>query len=104
MEKNKEMENNNKPGMVLELIVKNHPGVMAHITGLFSRRGFNIEGILCGKIEGTDQSRIYLLVESDEHLEQMTKQLEKLFDVNSVARKAGFDCSVFERLEDIVNC
>jgi len=100
------MENNqntSKDEMVLELIVKNHPGVMNHITGLFSRRGFNIEGILCGKISGTDQSRIYLLVESDEHLEQMTKQLEKLFDVVTVSRKEGFDCSIFDRLEEIVH-
>ena len=36
---------------IIELIVNNHHGVMSHITGLFSRRGFNLDGILCGKID-----------------------------------------------------
>jgi acetolactate synthase-1/3 small subunit len=32
---------------VLELDVNNHPGVMSHVVGLFSRRAYNVEGILC---------------------------------------------------------
>ena len=35
---------------LIELHVRNHPGVMSHITNLFARRGFNLEGILCGEV------------------------------------------------------
>lgn len=34
---------------LIELLVRNHPGVMSHITGLFARRAFNLEGILCSQ-------------------------------------------------------
>ena len=37
---------NDLPNTIVKLMVKNHPGAMSHITGLFSRRGFNLEGIL----------------------------------------------------------
>lgn len=33
--------------VILELTVRNHPGVMTHVCGLFARRAFNVEGILC---------------------------------------------------------
>lgn len=36
-----------KPQVILELAVRNHPGVMSHVCGLFARRAFNVEGILC---------------------------------------------------------
>lgn len=67
--------------ILIKLTVNNHAGVMSHITGLFSRRGYNLEGILCGKIEGTNHSRMYLLVENNELLEQIIRQLQKLYDV-----------------------
>ena len=35
-------------GAVLRLMVRNHPGVMSHVCGLFSRRSFNLEAIICG--------------------------------------------------------
>ena len=37
---------------VLELHVRNHPGVMSHITGLFARRAFNLEAIVCLPVDG----------------------------------------------------
>ncbi|EMK3758521.1 ACT domain-containing protein, partial [Providencia rettgeri] len=37
--------------IALELIVRNHPGVMSHICGLFARRAFNVDGILCMPIK-----------------------------------------------------
>lgn len=40
------MSNQSQP-IALELIVRNHPGVMTHICGLFARRAFNVDGILC---------------------------------------------------------
>jgi acetolactate synthase I/III small subunit len=67
--------------ILINITVNNHPGVMSHITGLFSRRGYNLEGILCGKIGDTGQSRMYLLVEKNDLLEQIVRQLQKLYDV-----------------------
>ncbi|MBK9614898.1 MAG: acetolactate synthase small subunit [Uliginosibacterium sp.] len=88
-----------KEKVVLELNVRNHPGVMSHVCGLFARRAFNVEGILCMPVgEGVD-SRIWLLVREDERLPQMIAQVEKLVDVISVARH-GAEHVVFERLED----
>ena len=63
---------------ILELTVRNHPGVMSHISGLFARRAYNVEGILCMPIGDRQRSRIWLLVDEDQRLEQMIKQVEKL--------------------------
>ena len=70
---------------IIELKVRNHPGAMSHITGLFARRGFNLEGIVCGPVGDGAQSRMVLLVNGDRRLEQMQKQLEKLYDVLEVS-------------------
>ncbi|GKX54625.1 acetolactate synthase isozyme 1 small subunit [Leminorella grimontii] len=70
--------------IALELIVRNHPGVMSHICGLFARRAFNVEGILCMPIKDSTQSRIWLLVQKDLRLSQMVSQVEKLEDVQAV--------------------
>src|SRR3954451_18401471 len=83
---------------VLELTVNNHPGVMSHVCGLFSRRVFNVEGILCMPVDNTNQSCIWLLVDEDQRLEQMMKQLLKLEDVLNV-RRHGADHDVFLQLE-----
>ncbi|MBT0960802.1 acetolactate synthase small subunit [Denitromonas sp. IR12] len=85
--------------VVLELEVANHAGVMSHICGLFARRAFNVEGILCMPLADATRSRIWLLVFEDQRLEQMIKQVEKLEDVISVARH-GAEHKVFERLEE----
>lgn len=83
---------------VLELTVNNHPGVMSHVCGLFSRRAYNVEGILCLPIGDGTRSRIWLLVGEDERLEQMIHQLHKLEDVLEVARHSA-DHQVFVDLE-----
>lgn len=80
---------------VLKLRVNNHPGVMSHITGLFSRRNFNLEGIICGKIGDGSLSIIYLLVNQQQKLEQIMAQLEKLYDVKSVSIADNFDLNRF---------
>lgn len=87
---------------VIELTVNNHAGVMSHITGLFSRRGFNIEGILCGPVGDAQRSRMYLLVDEDERLPQVIKQLQKLHDVLEVTEKDDYDRTVFNRLHEFV--
>lgn len=83
---------------VIELIVKNHPGVMSHIVGLFSRRAFNLEGILCSRLEEGNTSQMYLLIKNDERTEQILKQLEKLYDVLKVSIHTEEECSVFSKL------
>ena len=87
------------PQVVLELTVNNHPGVMSHICGLFARRAFNVEGILCMPIGTGAQSRIWLRVNADHRLEQMIQQVLKLEDVVSV-RRHGAEHEVFVRLEE----
>ncbi len=84
--------------MVLELKVNNHPGVMSHICGLFSRRAYNLEGIVCVPVEAGDVSRMWLQVNEDLKLEQVVKQLLKLPDVLSVEQHADGH-EVFSDLE-----
>ena len=83
---------------VLELDVNNHAGVMSHIVGLFSRRAYNVEGILCMPVGSGTTSRIWLTVNEDVRLEQMIRQIEKLEDVRAV-RRHGAEHEVFEQLE-----
>lgn len=93
------MEKNNQP-IALELVVRNHPGVMTHICGLFARRAFNVDGILCLPLPGKDHSHIWLLVKSDDRLSQMVSQVEKLEDVQDV--KYNEDISIFEQLNKYI--
>ena len=91
---------NHEPGQVqavLELDVNNHAGVMSHIVGLFSRRAYNVEGILCMPVGSGKTSRIWLTVGEDRRLEQMIRQIEKLEDV-LVVRRHGAGHEVFERV------
>jgi len=71
---------------ILRLLVRNHPGVMSHICGLFARRSFNVEGILCLPVGDSTRSVILLVVNEDERLEQLIRQLGKLEDVLEVHR------------------
>lgn len=88
------------PNPVVELTVSNHAGVMSHITGLFARRAFNLEGILCGPIGDGSKSRMYLLVGEDERLGQVVKQLGKLYDVDEVSLRDDYDHTLFKRLHE----
>lgn len=69
------MQNTTHDNVILELTVRNHPGVMTHVCGLFARRAFNVEGILCLPIQDSDKSHIWLLVNDDQRLEQMISQI-----------------------------
>jgi len=80
--------------VILELTVRNHPGVMTHVCGLFARRAFNVEGILCLPIQG---SGIWLLVNDDQRLEQMMAQIDKLEDVVKVVRNQS-DPTMFNKI------
>lgn len=91
------MQKQSHENVILELTVRNHPGVMTHVCGLFARRAFNVEGILCLPIQSSDQSRIWLLVNDDQRLEQMISQIDKLEDVVKVARNQS-DPSMFNKI------
>jgi acetolactate synthase-1/3 small subunit len=84
---------------VLELEVNNHAGVMSHVAGLFSRRAYNVEGILCMPLGDGRTSRIWLMVNEEARLEQMILQLEKLEDVLGV-RRHGASHEVFDRVKE----
>ncbi|WP_312952306.1 acetolactate synthase small subunit [Superficieibacter sp.] len=83
--------------VILELTVRNHPGVMTHVCGLFARRAFNVEGILCLPLRDTELSRIWLLVNDDWRLEQMISQVEKLEDVVKINRSQS-DPTMFNKI------
>ena len=83
---------------VLEIDVNNHAGVMSHVVGLFSRRAYNVEGILCLPVGDGQKSRIWLLVNEDTRLPQMIKQVENLEDVIAIRRHHA-DHAVFSELE-----
>lgn len=86
--------------VILELTVRNHPGVMSHICGLFARRGFNVEKILCLPLKDGMLSRIWLQVAEGMRVEQLVSQLEKLEDVVHV-NAHDYDRSVFDMLEGL---
>jgi acetolactate synthase-1/3 small subunit len=66
----------------LSVLVEDKPGVLARVSGLFSRRGFNIESLAVGPTEHSDVSRMTIVVAVDDFpLEQVTKQLNKLIHV-----------------------
>ncbi|MDQ0287404.1 MULTISPECIES: acetolactate synthase small subunit [Desulfofundulus] len=66
----------------LAVLVLNKPGVLARISGLLSRRVFNIESIAAGYTEEPDITRITIVVNGDDReLDQVVKQLSKLVDV-----------------------
>lgn len=66
----------------LSVLVENKPGVLARISGLFSRRGFNIDSLAVGPTENPEVSRMTIVVSLDRlPLEQVTKQLNKLINV-----------------------
>lgn len=91
-------ETNEDLKTVLELKVRNHPGVMSHVIGLFARRAYNVEGIICLPMKDTRHSRMWLLVNEADKLEQIVQQTGKLVDVISVKRH-GVQHKVFEQLE-----
>ncbi len=69
----------------LGVIVENKSGVLAHIAGLFSGRGFNITGLSVGETENPEYSRMTIVVKGDDKIvEQIKKQLNKFIDVIKV--------------------
>ncbi len=69
----------------LSVLVEDEAGVLSRISGLFARRGFNIESLAVGPAEQSGVSRITMVVPGDDRvIEQLTKQLYKLINVLKV--------------------
>ena len=69
--------------------LENKPGALARVSQLFSRRGYNIQGLAVGPTERQDISRLTLRVDCSEHsLEQIEKQMHKLVNVLRVQELA----------------
>jgi acetolactate synthase-1/3 small subunit len=66
----------------LSVLVENKPGVLTRVSGLFARRGFNIDSLVVAETENPRLSRMTITVnEQDNPVEQVTKQLHKLISV-----------------------
>lgn len=102
----------------LSVLVEDRPGVLARVSALFSRRGFNIESLAVGPTEIKGMSRMTIMVSVEDFpLEQVTKQLNKLVNVikiveqdpeNSVSRelmliKVRTDATNRAEIVDVVN-
>ena len=81
---------------ILSVLVENKPGVLSRVTGMVSRRGFNIDSLSVGPTEDPTMSRITIIVKADElAYEQLTKQLNKLVSVFKITDLT--DTSAIER-------
>lgn len=71
---------------ILSILVENNPGVLSHVSGLFSRRGYNIDSISTGPTMDPRYTRMTIVTSGDEQiLEQIEKQVAKLEDVKHIA-------------------
>ena len=69
----------------ISALVDNRAGVLARVSGLFARRGFNIDSLAVGVTNDPTVSRITIVVDGDDYIaDQVTKQLSKLFVVRTV--------------------
>lgn len=70
---------------ILSILVRNQPGVMSHVSGLFTRRGYNIDSIAVGETQNPEISVITIVLHGDENTaNQFRGQLLKLADVMDV--------------------
>ena len=83
----------------LSVLVNNHMGVLSRVSGLFSRRGFNIESLAVGETEDPNYSRMTIVTSDvdDETYNQIKTQLGKLMDVVNIHEAAKVDYAVRER-------
>ncbi len=69
----------------ISVLVENRPGVLARVSGLFARRGYNIDSLAVCATEDPEVSRMTVVTRGDERqLEQIVKQLDKLVDVITI--------------------
>jgi len=67
---------------VLSMLVEDHPGVLARVSGMIRRRGFNVHGLSVGPIDSRGRSRMTLSVDAGHaEVDQIEKQLDRLIEV-----------------------
>ena len=77
----------------LSVLVEDESGILSRISGLFARRGFNIESLAVGPAEQVSISRITMVLPGDNRtIEQLTKQLYKLINVLKVQDITNLPC------------
>lgn len=92
-------ENRTEKTYVLSILARNNPGVLLRISGLFSRRNYNILSIVACQTEDTDFSRILIVVAGDDRIvRQVDKQVSKLVDVEKVTVLARDKAVIREHL------
>lgn len=70
---------------IIAILVSNRAGVLSRVTGMFTRRGFNIDSLTVGETESPEFSRITISLHGDKAIcSQIVKQLEKMYDVKKV--------------------
>ena len=70
---------------IISILLENEAGALSRVSGLFSARGYNIETLTVAPTEDVSLSRLTIVTSgSDEVIEQITKQLNKLIDVVKV--------------------
>ena len=69
---------------IIAVYVDNQAGVLARVSSLFTRRGFNIDSLTVGETERSEYSRITVCTNGDKDVQQMVNQLKKLFVVKKI--------------------
>lgn len=89
----------NTKKQVFSVLAENNPGVLLRVTGLFSRRGFNIDSLVACNTENPAVSRITVVVTGDEGVfTQVIRQLFKLEEILKVEMLALDECTASEML------
>ncbi len=82
--------NNKQMQHTITVLVENKPGVLARVSGLFARRGFNIESLAVSITDDPTVSRMTIVVTGDDSvLDQINKQTRKLIDVIGLVDYSG---------------
>jgi acetolactate synthase I/III small subunit len=90
---------------ILGVLVQNQPGVLAHVAGMFSARGFNIDSLVVGRTEDPTVSRMIIVTSGDQAtLEQIRKQLAKIVTVVKVRNYSEQECVERDLLLIQVHC
>ena len=89
----------------ISILVENHAGVLARVSGLFARRAYNIDSLAVGVTADENVSRITIVADGDDYtLEQILKQLNKLIDVIKVRAFSETELLTRELVLVKVNC
>lgn len=84
---------------IFSVLVENQAGVLSQISGLFARRGFNIDSLAVGETENHDVSSMTIVSTGDERtIDQIEKQLNKKLDVIKVRRLENDSCVCMEMM------